>query len=182
MSIGKEDRARLVKLARSAVEARVTGRKMPKEDAPSGLLAEKRGCFVTLTNRGQLRGCIGSFEPRQPLGRTIVEMGAAAASDPRFVTNPIVSFELPELTVEVSVLTPLTETSEPQKLQVGEHGIYIVRGPSRGCFLPEVATDQGWTAEEFLSHCCTGKAALPADAWRQEGTTVYLFSSEKFCE
>ena len=182
MAIGNEDRARLVKLARSAAEARVTGRKMPRAEELSGLLAEKRGCFVTLTNRGKLRGCIGTFQPRQPLGRTIVEMGAAAAGDRRFLANPIVSFELPELTVEVSVLSPLTETSEPRELQVGEHGIYIVRGPDSGCFLPEVATDQGWTAEEFLSHCCTGKAGLPADAWRQEGTTVYLFSSEKFCE
>jgi AMMECR1 domain-containing protein len=55
-----------------------------------------------------------------------------------------------------------------------------MRGGRSGCFLPEVATDQGWDAAEFLSQCCQGKAGLPPDAWRQPGTKVFLFTSEKF--
>ena len=78
------------------------------------------------------------------------------------------------------MLSPLQETADPDKLTVGTHGIYIVRGPNSGCFLPEVATDQNWAAEQFLSHCCTGKAGLPPDAWRDADTKVYLFTSEKF--
>lgn len=180
MPISLHDRTELVRLARLAVEATVTGRPLPKATNLVGLLAEKRGCFVTLTNNGRLRGCIGTFQPDRPLGEMVVQMGAAAARDSRFVFNPVVPFELPQLKVEVSVLSPLVETAEPLKLEIGKHGIYIIRGPWAGCFLPEVATDMGWTAEEFLSQCCTGKAGLPSDAWCQDGTKVYLFTSEKF--
>ncbi|MFA6133280.1 MAG: AmmeMemoRadiSam system protein A [Phycisphaerae bacterium] len=180
MPIEADDRAQLVRLARAAVEASVTGSMLPRVEALKGLLGEKRGCFVTLTNRGSLRGCIGTFQPDRPLGELIVHMGAAAAHDSRFALNPITASELPHLKVEVSVLSPLRETAEPDKLEIGKHGIYIVRGRWAGCFLPEVATDMGWSAEEFLSQCCAGKAGLPADAWKQEGTTVYLFTSEKF--
>ena len=182
MAMSAEDRAKLVTLARSAVASAATGHPAPHAGDLTGVLGERRGCFVTLTNRGRLRGCIGTFHPRQALVRTIVEMGRAAADDPRFVSDPITPAELKELTVEVSVLSPLAETREPEKLEVGKHGIYIVAPQGAGCFLPEVATDMGWTAQEFLSHCCAGKAALPADAWKRPDTRVYLFTSEKFAE
>lgn len=180
MTLSAEDRAALVSLARRAVEAEVTGRPPPKAEQAAGVLGQCRGCFVTLTNRGRLRGCIGTFGPQQELAATIVEMGAAAARDPRFYMDRITPQEMPELTVEVSVLSPLTETAEPEKLEVGRHGIYVVSGPASGCFLPEVATDQGWNAEEFLGYCCAHKAHLPRDAWKAPGTKVYLFTSEKF--
>jgi AmmeMemoRadiSam system protein A len=180
MAISAEDRAKLVQLARSAVESQVTGAAAPQAPADEGLLAERRGCFVTLTNRGRLRGCIGTFQPDRPLGAMIIEMGCSAARDPRFVTDPVTAAELPELTVEVSVLSPLAETREPEKLEIGTHGIYVVSGPYAGCFLPEVATQMNWDAEQFLSHCCSSKAGLPSDAWRRPGAKVYLFTSEKF--
>jgi len=178
--VSAEDRAKLVSLARSAVGAAVKGLPLPKGEDAGGLLAETRGCFVTLTNRGQLRGCIGTFRPDRPLGQMVVQMGAAAARDSRFVTNPVTAGELDQLQIEVSVLSPLSETTEPEKLQVGKHGIYVVRGQWAGCFLPEVAVDMGWNAEQFLSQCCSHKAGLPPNAWRMPGTTVYLFTSEKF--
>ncbi len=74
----------------------------------------------------------------------------------------------------------LTKRQKKILALIGEHGIYVVRGPYSGCFLPEVATDQGWDAEQFLTQCCTGKAGLPPDAWRDKDTKVYLFTSEKF--
>jgi len=182
MTISAEDRSELVALARSAVEAEVSGKPLPKPQKLEGVLGEIRGCFVTLTNGDRLRGCIGTFQPRAPLGEMIVEMGSAAARDPRFVFNAITTGELPELTVQVSVLSPLEETRNPEQLEVGKHGIYVICGQRAGCFLPEVATDQGWTAEQFLTECCRGKAGLPGDAWRMEGTKVFLFTSEKFTE
>lgn len=180
MTISAEDREKLVSLARGTVEAEVTGKPLPKCEDPSGLPSEQRGCFVTLTNSGRLRGCIGTFQPDAPLGEMIVEMARSATHDSRFVYNPITPAELADIHVEVSILSPLEETSNPEKLQVGIHGIYIIRGGASGCFLPEVATDMNWTAEEFLDCCCESKAHLPRDAWRQEGTKVYLFSSDKF--
>ncbi len=181
MAISADDRARLVALARAAVEAAVTRGAKPAVEDPSGILGEQRGCFVTLTNAGRLRGCIGTFTPQLPLGEQIVEMGiAAAVEDPRFWSDRITPAELEHLSIEVSVLSPLTETDEPEKLEIGTHGIYVVHGGRSGCFLPEVATDQGWDAEEFLTYCCASKAGLPGDAWKQAGTKVYLFTSEKF--
>ena len=180
MAISVEERAKLVSLARTAVEAEVLGTLRPPVESAEGVLAEQRGCFVTLTNAGRLRGCIGTFSPHEPLAEMIVEMGAAAACDPRFTIDPITPAELSQLTVEVSVLSPLAETTEPEKLEIGKHGIYIVHGNQSGCFLPEVATDQGWDAEQFLSRCCQGKAHLPPDAWKRPDAKVYLFTSEKF--
>lgn len=180
MPISPEDRATLVHLARQAVEAMVTDKPLPKAQQLSGVLGERRGCFVTLTNRGRLRGCIGTFRPDRALGEMVVQMAAAAARDNRFYANPIVPSELPELKVEVSVLSALAKTTEPEKLEIGKHGVYVVRGAMSGCFLPEVATEMGWNAQEFLSQCCAGKAGLHPDAWRQPGTAVFLFTSEKF--
>lgn len=180
MSITAEDRAKLIALAREAVAATVKGEPSPRTTDAAGVLGETRGCFVTITNQGRLRGCIGTFHPSMPLGRMIVEMGRSAASDPRFTMDPITPEELPELTVEVSVLSPLEKTSDPEHLTVGVHGIYVACRGRAGCFLPEVATDQGWDAVEFLDYCCAHKAGLPADAWRSADAEVYLFTSEKF--
>jgi uncharacterized protein len=180
MSLSPQERAAMVQLARQAVEAEVCGRVPPRLEAPTGILAEWRGCFVTLTNAGRLRGCIGTFQPAAPLAETLVEMGRAAAHDPRFVYDAITPGELKAIHVEVSVLSPLQETDAPERLTIGTHGIYIVAHGRSGCFLPEVATDLGFTAEQFLDCCCAEKAHLPAGAWRQPGTKVYLFTSEKF--
>jgi len=181
MAISNEDRSKLAGLARSAVAAQVTGQNRPEAPAAEGILGEQRGCFVTLTNAGRLRGCIGTFQPDRPLGEMIIEMGMAAAGhDSRFFANPITPEELDQLHIEVSVLSPLERTDDPLSLEIGTHGIYVVRGGRSGCFLPEVATDQGWDAGEFLDHCCAGKAGLEVGAWRAGDATVYLFTSEKF--
>ena len=180
MAIVAEDRSKLLELARVAVEASVRGGPPPETPEPSGVLAEKRGCFVTLKNRGRLRGCIGQFSPRTPLAETIVQMGRAATQDPRFISDPVTPDELPELTIEVSVLSPLKQTYEPEKLQVGKHGIYIQSPHGSGCFLPEVATEMRWNTRQFLDNCCSHKAGLPAGAWRMIDTKVFLFTSEKF--
>lgn len=181
MAISPEDRRKLSVLVTSSVEAAIRRLPRPKVENPAGIFAERRGCFVTLKNGDRLRGCIGTFQPDRALGQMAVEMAVAAATqDPRFVLDRVTPRELPDLTIEMSVLSPLEETKEPEKLEIGKHGIYVVRGGQAGCFLPEVATEAGWTVQEFLDHCCAGKAGLPVGAWRQPGTKVYLFTSEKF--
>jgi len=180
MTIPADERAKLLDLARAAVRAAVCREDRPTVDNPTGILAEQRGCFVTVTNAGRLRGCIGTFQPPGPLGEMIVEMGLSAARDSRFIHDPITPGELDQLTIQISVLSPLTPTDDPAGLTVGEHGIYIVRGHQSGCYLPEVATDHNMSAEQFLTHCCDRKALLPPDAWKDPATTVYLFTSEKF--
>ncbi len=182
MAISDEERKALLLLARRAVEAKVSGSPRPSLPEVKGVLSERRGCFVTLTNQGRLRGCIGTFHPSKPLAEQIVEMAAAAARDPRFTSNPITPGEVAGLAVQVSVLSELTPIANPLDIELGVHGIYIVRGAASGCFLPEVATETGWSKEQFLSQCCSGKAGMAPDAWRDEQTTVYTFTSEKFSE
>jgi len=105
---------------------------------------------------------------------------ASATGDPRFFANPITPGELKELDIEISVLSPLQRTDDPMSLRLGVDGIYIKRGRASGCFLPQVATETGWSKEEFLSYCCAHKAGLAADAWKEPGTQVYLFTADVF--
>jgi AmmeMemoRadiSam system protein A len=136
---------------------------------------------VTLKNRSRLRGCIGQFVSDRPLVELVVEMAKASATgDPRFMTNPITAGELNKLDVEISVLSPLQRTDNPLNLELGTHGIYIKRGYACGCFLPQVADETGWGKEEFLSQCCSHKAGLAPDAWKDPKTEVYLFTAEVF--
>lgn len=179
MGLTNEERTRVLALATEAVAAAVCGGPAP-ESPMDGAFGEKRGCFVTIKNHGRLRGCIGVFEAHRPLGQMVVQMARAAATeDTRFASNPVTPEELPELSVDVSVLSELVATDDPLSLRLGVDGIYIVQGGRSGCFLPEVAIEAGWDAETFLRECCGGKAFLPPDAWRDPATTVYLFTSEK---
>jgi uncharacterized protein len=176
-----DDQTALLSLATLAIKAKITHTPLPRIHTPDGILAETRGCFVTLTNGPMLRGCIGTFQASAPLGETIVEMAAAACDDPRFLTNPITPDELPQLTIGVSVLSELTLTNDPASLCLGTDGIYITNGFASGCFLPEVAPEcEMKTADEFLDTCCEHKAGLPAGAWKDPTTKVFLFTSEKF--
>jgi AmmeMemoRadiSam system protein A len=181
MDITPEDRRTMLTLVRQSVEAHVTERALPAP-APEGVLARRCGCFVTLTNRGRLRGCIGTFVARSPLAFTLPQMASAAAEDPRFTHNPIIAPELPALTVGVSILSELEPIADPLGIELGRHGIYIQRGPAGGCFLPEVATETGWSKEEFLSHCAADKAGLPPLAWQDPRTKVFIFTSDKFSD
>ncbi|MHC4455908.1 MAG: AmmeMemoRadiSam system protein A [Planctomycetota bacterium] len=178
-----EQKRTLLKVARETVEAVITNGPLSVPESDDLQLNAQCGCFVTLKNRSQLRGCIGQFISESPLIELVVEMAkASATSDPRFLANPITAGELEQLDVEISVLSPLQRTNDPLSLRLGVDGIYIKKGCASGCFLPQVATETGWSKEEFLSYCCAHKAGLPADAWKDEETEVYLFTAEVFGE
>lgn len=169
----------LLSEARLSVRMALEGRRhRPAASAEPELLA-KRGCFVTLKTAGRLRGCLGRFTSDMPLLETVCVMAAESATqDPRFFNQPITPGEVDELEIEISVLSELTRTDNPLSLRPGIDGIYITRGWNSGCFLPQVLTEAGWSAEEFLSYCCSHKAGLPADAWKDPRTTVELFTCE----
>ena len=169
----------LLGIAREAVVAAVRGETPPPVAADDQQLNATCGAFVTLKSAGRLRGCIGQFTSHQPLLQTVQQMAVASATeDPRFVANRIRPDEVPLLAIEISVLSPLKRTDDPLSLELGKHGIYIKRGLRAGCFLPQVATETGWSASEFLSRCCAGKAGLEPEAWRDPETEVYLFTAE----
>lgn len=172
----------LLGVARKVIEATVRGEKAGGFESEDPLFNEHRGCFVTMHNQGELRGCIGNFQPSQGLIQTIREMAIAATKDYRFSRNPVTPEELDQIDIEISVLSPLAKTDDPLSLELGKHGIYIQRGAAGGCFLPQVATETGWSKEEFLSNCCAGKAGMTPDAWKQPDTDVLLFTAEVFGE
>ena len=171
----------LLATVRDTVEAAITGRPVPQVKSDDPQLNAHCGCFVTLKNKDRLRGCIGQFTSESPLIELVVEMAKASATrDPRFVSDPVTAEELEQLDIEISVLSPLKKTDDPLSLRLGIDGIYIKKGFASGCFLPQVATETGWNKEEFLAYCCSHKAGLAADAWKEPQTQVYLFDAEVF--
>jgi AmmeMemoRadiSam system protein A len=172
------DQGRLLTLARHALEARVR-RQAPPSLECTDALALCRGAFVTIHCRGELRGCLGRLETTAPLGETIVSLAAAVAdSDPRYA--PVEAVELEDIDIEISVLTPEREVRSIAEIEVGLHGVIVEQGHRRGLLLPQVAIEQRWDRETFVSHTCR-KATLAPDAWRQ-GARLFVFEAQVFGE
>ncbi len=181
-SMDKGSQLALLRLARQAIEARLRGLEPPALPAMEDAPAEFGGLFVTLHSGRRLRGCIGRFDPDSGLAETVQTMAVAALADPRFRHMPVRLEELPDLRIEISILSKMVRTAEPLSLQPGVHGIYVRRGAYAGCFLPQVAPEQGWDREMLLTRCCADKAGLPGDSWKDPQTEVYLVTSTVFEE
>lgn len=174
LSITASDKGAILKLARESISGHLKTDKNSKSDPESpAILNEHYGAFVTLKKEGKLRGCIGRFEPNQPLSQTIKEMAIAAAMrDRRF--EPLTAKELDEVEIEISILTPLKKIDSIDQIQPGKHGIYIKKGLNSGTFLPQVALETNWSLEELLGHCSRDKAGIGWDGWK----TAELFTYE----
>jgi AmmeMemoRadiSam system protein A len=180
MDLSSADKQLLLHVARDSIAAHLQGKAAAPLKASSPVLEELRGAFVSLHRRGQLRGCIGYIEAVKPLLETVREMAPAAAfHDPRF--GPLQADELADLEIEISVLTPLKLIKSIDEIEVGQHGLYIVRGPNRGLLLPQVATQYHWDRQTFLGQTCN-KAGLPVDAWKDPGTQIFIFRAEIFAD
>lgn len=173
-----------IRSARGAVEY-VCAKKPRPALKLTPIFNEKRGVFVTLTKYGQLRGCIGLPYPVIPLEQAIEHAATAAATeDPRF--PPVDQAELPQITVEVTILTvPVPIEGDPEdrpgKVVVGRHGL-IARGMgTSGLLLPQVATEYGWDPMTFLDHTCM-KAGLPNRCWTYPSVEVLTFEGQIFTE
>ena len=174
----KEERRELLYIARASVSSYLNASGADISSSLDGL-QRKGGIFVTIHKHGNLRGCIGIFASDKPLYKTVAEMAAKAAfKDPRF--SPLTNNELKEIDFEISVLSPLREINDTKKIEIGRHGIYITKGTSSGVLLPQVATEQGWDLETFLSHTCI-KAGLSMDEWQRD-VKIEIFSAQIFAE
>lgn len=175
----KKEQRELLQIARETIVEHITNGKMPAFAATSPGLNLHSGCFVTIKHKGELRGCIGNFVSDQPLYLLVQEMAVSAATrDPRFY--PMKQHDLADFNLDISVLSPLEKAASVDEIQVGVHGIYIVKGSYRGVLLPQVATEYGWDRDQFLRHTCI-KAGLPEDAWQGE-CDIYIFSAQVFGE
>ncbi len=178
LGLSEQDKKTLHQIAKTVIENKAMGKAVPDFKIESAILKENRGAFVTIQKKGQLRGCIGYIKAYEPLHKTVEKMAAEAAfRDPRF--PPVKEKELPELDIEISVLTPLRKITDVNEIEVGKHGIYIIKAGWSGLLLPQVATEYGWNRQTFLEHTCQ-KAGLPPNAWKEKDTEIYIFSADIF--
>jgi len=160
---------------RAAVDASFAFRDLPS--APN--LPLSAGAFVTLHRTGRLRGCIGQIGAPQPTIPVVAYCTRAAAlDDPRF--RPVQIDELPEIKIELSILSALEEIAL-ERIEIGKHGLVVTRGGSRGVLLPQVAAQHRLDALRFLEETCA-KAGLDRGAWNKPGTRIEAFTAEVFCE
>lgn len=182
----------LLQLARQAITTFLTTGKLEIVPVSDPELAQPRGVFVTLwrqhDERGRafadptlgLRGCIGHVEADQPLYQVVQLMAVSAATnDPRFA--PVSARELPDIRLEISVLSPLFPIRDIAEIEVGKHGLVIETSRHRGLLLPDVPTRRGWGRREFLEALCY-KAGLPDGCWQQPGARLYGFTTVTFEE
>ena len=180
VGLSDNDKALLIDIAKKSIAARLEGKDAPDFEITSDNLKKNMGAFVTLKKKGRLRGCIGYIEAIKPLSTPVEEMAQAAAfRDPRFPA--VKKEELKDLSFEISALTPLKRISDVNEIEVGKHGIYMVKGLRSGLLLPQVATEYKWDRLTFLEQTCY-KAGLASGAWKDKETKIYIFSAEVFGE
>jgi len=177
-----------VKLARKTIELFLSEEKLPEPQELgfelSPVFGEKRGVFVTLTESGLLRGCIGHPFPDSRLEDAIMDSAISAATrDPRF--PPVREDELDKIVVEVTILTQPEKINAPaeelpEHIEIGKHGLIVKQGYCQGLLLPQVAPEYNMDSIEFLGHTCL-KAGLLPDAWLK-GAEVSCFEGQIFKE
>jgi len=182
-NLSQEERGQLLRVARQTVEAQLNRKGQPQlevEKLPEKLRADG-ACFVTLENKGRLRGCIGNMIADGPLYQSVMRNAVSACQDSRFRDDPVTAAEFDQLDIEISYLTPMKRVAKTDEIIVGRHGLLISLGPRRGVLLPQVAARRGWTRAEFLIQTCH-KAGLPPEAWKQPDAEIYSFEAEVFGE
>jgi AmmeMemoRadiSam system protein A len=180
--IDHHEQQKLLRWVRATIEAAVRGE--PSIEIPDAELSERlrapHGVFVTLKEKGELRGCIGKMDFERPLwSNALTAAVASALEDPRF--PPVTSTELGEISIEISILNPPEDLPRPERFDVARHGIIVEKGWRHALLLPKVAMEQGWDATKTLEMVC-GKAGLPADAWRDPSARLQVFTALDFGE
>lgn len=173
----RETQQELLAIARGALEARVRGTRVPALGSQEG--SPRQGAFVTIFCNGELRGCLGRVTSDWALPDLVSHLAQEVAdSDPRFA--PVAPFELKDITLEVSVLTPEKEIHSIDEIELGRHGLIVEQGARKGLLLPQVPLEHEWNRETFVAQTCL-KAGLPADAWRH-GARMLVFEAQVFGE
>jgi AmmeMemoRadiSam system protein B/AmmeMemoRadiSam system protein A len=179
--LNEQEKRTLLQIARRTIEQHVKSHRVDELDATRlpGDLKAPCGAFVTLRKNEELRGCIGRFDASEPLYKVVQQMAIAAATqDYRF--PQVEAQEIDNLEIEISVLTPMRRIASIDEIELGKDGIYIRKGNHAGTFLPQVATETGWSREEFLGHCARDKAGIGWDGWKD--AEIYVYEAKVFGE
>jgi len=183
INLSETDKVFLLKTARKALNEYLNNFTEPGKIGDETLyLTFKSGAFVTLYNKGELRGCIGRMESTENITKLVAKMAvSAAAHDHRF--KAVTRKELEDIRIEISILTPKRKIETIEEFVPTKHGIYIIKGNQSGTFLPQVAKETGWDKEELLGRCSRDKAGLGWDEWKNADLYVYEvinFSEDDF--
>ncbi len=174
-------RKRLLQIARESIASYVKDGKRKSFSESEPVLTQNTGAFVTLHEKGELRGCIGNMVGGGPLYQTVADMAIEAGTgDPRF--PGLSPADIDKIDIEISVLTPLKKVDSYKDVRIPGDGVLIRSGFNSGVFLPQVADETGWNKEQFLTYLCAEKAGLPSNAWKDPKTEIYVFSAEVFGE
>ena len=179
--LNENQKKQLLNIAKQTVEEYTKNGKSLDFTVTDERLNWKEGAFVTLHKDGDLRGCIGQIIPSEkPIWEVVRDMAIEAATDdPRF--NPVSKNELEDIEYEVSVLSAPEIIKNWQDIELGKHGVIVKSGWNSGVFLPQVATETGWTREEFLSQLCSQKAGLAPDCYKNNpDVELLVFTAQVF--
>ena len=171
----------LLSLARESITQYLNSKKVIQNENVDPVLQKKLGAFVTLRKHGELRGCIGYMQEDMPLYKVVSTMTLESAfSDRRFM--PLTIDELPELEIEISVLTPSKQIESIDEIVLGRDGVVLVKNGRKAVFLPQVATEMGWNKIDLLDNLCR-KAGLPAGSWHNAELSTFqakIFEESEF--
>ena len=183
IELTEKNKKDLFTLVRSVIAKKLRIQAPPDDSAcdfSAPVFSEELGAFVTLHIDGNLRGCIGFIEGFLPLTETVRQLALSAAfRDPRF--TPLSAEEYPKIDVEISILSPIEPLGSFADIVIGRDGLIARKGGRSGLLLPQVATEYGWSVDEFLSHTCR-KAGLYPDEWRDGSVQFETFSAYVFGE
>lgn len=178
MDISREEKKYLFSIAHTAIQAHFSGARFNPENAPEKF-REKMGVFVTLKEKGELRGCIGYPLPVESVAQSIADNAVNAAfQDPRF--PPLAKDEFQDLEIEITLLTVPEEvkfkTPEElvKKIKLGRDGLILEYGPYTGLFLPQVPVEEKWDVKTYLSYLCM-KAGLDPNTWLSRPIGIKAF-------
>jgi len=173
-SFTEEEKTQLFTIARDAIRSELYDKKRPGFDDKRmpAKFRESMGAFVTLKIDSKLRGCIGRFTSSDPLYEVVrASAQSSAFEDPRF--SPLTKAEFDIIEMEITILGPLKKITDINEIVLGKHGIYIKKGLRSGTMLPQVATENGWTVEQFLGFTSRDKAGLGWDGWKDAELFIY---------
>jgi len=178
-ALNERQKTELLAFSRKNIRQFLTADTLPMARGLDPALDRKQGAFVTLKNKGRLRGCIGHPADDLPLCQVVGTISVqAACNDRRF---PGVTLEeLPQIDIEISILTPFQPVEEAEKIVVGRDGVILRKDGRSAVFLPQVAVEQGWNREEMLDRLCL-KAGLSEGSWKT-GAQFYTFQTETIKE
>ena len=170
----RSEKNELFRIAESSIRTMLNEKKrivLDEKNMPDNL-KKQFGAFVTLKLNGALRGCIGRFISSDPLYNVVRESALSSAfEDPRF--TPLTKDEFEKTEIEITVLGPLKKINDISEIVLGKHGIYIKKGMRSGTMLPQVATENNWTVEEFLGYTSRDKAGIGWTGWKDAEIFIY---------